>query len=578
MVTGYSAFVRASVADSVAAVLTAEPQPMSECAPDISSELERIVARCLQKRASERFQSAPEVASALRLILQSPTPSATKREFRMPAKRRVALWIVAGALPIALAAFLLYPGGPYAGGFTESLAILPIVNQSGDANLDYVGDGITESLIGSMSQLPQVKVMARTTAFGYKGKHVDPQTAGRELGVRRVLTGKLLRQPDGLSVQVQLINVADGARLWEGRYLDKTTELLSVPAAISGSIASTLRLQLSAAGQKRLGKQDTRNQEAYQLCLRGRYYFNQRDLNERDALKKAIECFQQAIDKDPLYAMAYVGLAEAYDVLPRYTSASAVESDLKAKAAALKALEIDDTTGPAYVSLASVLQDEWNWSEAEKDFRRALLLNPGYATGHNWYGECLLFMGRTREALSELRLAAELDPLSPHIAIILGSVLYSDRQYDQAIEAAHKVLEMNPESGMAYIHIALCHLARRRFAEATVAIDRAANLMPGYGSPLALRAYVDAQTGNRQAALGALAKVTATTNEGRGTAFDLPAIYVGLGDKDAAFEALNRACDRRLTLIQELKVEPLFDPLRSDPRYPLLLRRMNLTP
>jgi tetratricopeptide (TPR) repeat protein len=314
------------------------------------------------------------------------------------------------------------------------------------------------------------------------------------------------------------------------------------------------------------------------LCLRGRYYLNQRDVNGRDAIRKAIDSFQQAIDKDPLYAMAYVGLAEAYNVLPRYTSISARESALKARAAALKALEIDDSTGLAYLTLAAVRAGDWEWSEAEKDFRRALLLNPGYATGHDWYGECLLFMGRTKEAVSELRLAAELDPLSPHIAEVLASVLYSDHQYDQAIEAAHKVLEMNPDSGIAYIHIALCHLVRKRFAEARVALDRAAGLMPGYGSPLALRAYADTQAGDRQAAMSALPKVIAMTNAGRATALDLPALYVGLGDNDAAFAALNRACDRRLPLIDEIKVDPLFDRLRSDPRYSLLLRRMNLTP
>ena len=312
-------------------------------------------------------------------------------------------------------------GGPAPAGFTESLAILPILNQTGDPDLDYLSDGITEGLIDTMSQLPQVKVMARTTAFRYKGKSVDPQATGRELGVRRVFTGKLVRQADSLSVQVQLVNVADGAQ-HVGRPLSRKYfgHARSAWRQSPERSRSTLRLRLSAAGQKRLDKRDTQSQEAYRLCLLGRYYFHQRDLNTRDALKKAIDAFQQAIDKDPLYAAAYVGLAEAYDVLPRYTSASASESTLKAKAAALKALEIDDTNPEANVILASISVDEWDWAKAEEGFRRALLLNPGDATGHDWYGECLLFMGRTKEALSELRLAAELDPLSPHIAMVLG--------------------------------------------------------------------------------------------------------------------------------------------------------------
>jgi tetratricopeptide (TPR) repeat protein len=352
--------------------------------------------------------------------------------------------------------------------------------------------------------------------------------------------------------------------------------MLALPAAISANIASTLRLRLNAAEQKRLGKQDTQNQEAYRLCLLGRYYFNQRDLNNRDAVKKAIGFFQQAIDQDPLYAMAYVGLAESYDVLPRYTGASARESTLKAKAAALKALEIDDKAAEAYVILATIRREEWDWLEAERAYRRALLLNPGNATGHAWFGEFLDEMGRTKEAISELRLASELDPLSPHIAIVLGSALYSDRQYDRAIEQSRKALELNPNSAIAYIHIALSHMVQKKFTEAVVALDRANDLMPG--AAVGLRAYVDAQSGDRQAALNVLGQLTAAANSGRGTALDLAVAYVGLGDKDGAFEALNRACDRRMPLIEQLKAEPIFDPLRSDPRYPLLLRRMNLTP
>jgi len=292
MVTGHKAFGGDTTADMVAAILALDPPPMGDSVRGVPPELERVVARCLHKQASERFQSARQLASALREILLGSTPAAAKIQFRMSARWRPALWIAAGALPIVLAALILRPGAPNVGGFSESLAILPILNQSGDADLDFVGDGTTESLIGNMSELPQVKVMARTTAFGYKGKNVDPQTAGRELGVRRVLTGKLLRQDDSLSVQVQLINVADGARLWEGRYLQRATGLLSLPADISRNISSTLRLRLSDAVQKRLGRPDTRNQEVYQLCLRGRYYFNQRDTNERDALRKAIDAFQ----------------------------------------------------------------------------------------------------------------------------------------------------------------------------------------------------------------------------------------------------------------------------------------------
>jgi serine/threonine protein kinase/Tfp pilus assembly protein PilF len=575
MVTGRKVFGRESTADTIAAILSAEPPRMSDFVHDVPPELEGVVARSLRKLSSERQESAGQLSSELRQIRLAPEGYITAISARSPFARRPFLWIAVSAVMLILVALLLRSGNPFAG-ITEPLAILPILNQSGDSGLDYVSDGITESLINTMSQVPQLKVVARTSAFHYHGLNVDPQTAGRALAVQRVFTGKMSRQGDSINLQVQLLNVADGARLWEGRYLQKPTEMSSLPATVSTSIARTLRLQLTAAEHKRLSRVDTRNQDAYRLCLLGRYYFNQRDANDRDALHKSIESFQRAIDQDPLYVTAYIGLAEAYATLPRYTSTPSRESALKAKAAALKALEIDDAAAEADIVLASMSAGEWDWPEAEKAFRRALLLMPGNATGHSWYGECLAVIGRSKEAVAELRLASELDPLSPHIGMVLASVLYTDRQYDRAVEQSRKVLELNPNSAIAYIHIALSQAVRRRFAEAIVALDRANNIMPGIST--GLRAYIDAQTGDRQAALNVLGQLTAAANAGRGTALDLPAAYVGLDEKGAAFEALNRACDRRMPLIDEIKVDPLFDPLRSDPRYPLLLRRMNLTP
>ena len=475
-------------------------------------------------------------------------------------------------------AWLLRPHALAPADFTESLAILPVANQTGDPQLDYVSDGITESLINNMSQFRHLKVLARTTAFRYKGRNVDAQSAGRELNVRRVLTGTLVRRAESLNVQVDLVNVADGSEVWGHRYNEAASNLVGLPETISRNISDSLQLRLNVTEQKQLSKRHTENPEAYRLYLLGRHYWNRRDWNDQGATEKAIAYFQQAIEKDPLYALAYVGLAEAYSTFSVNGDVSQREADLKAKAAARKALEIDENVAEAYVALASIEADQWNWPEADKAFRRALELNPGNATAHHWYAEYLEKTGRVKEALVEMRRGYELDPLSPTMLLVLGTLLYDDHQYAPAVEQLRKVLALNPDSGMAYVHIAVIRLIQKSFPEAMVELDHADSRMPGAPILMALRGYVYAQTGKRQAALDIIPKLRDSSTSRHGTALDLPVLYLGLGDKDRAFEALNRSVDERAPLIDLLKVDPFFEPLHSDPRYARLLRRMNLTP
>jgi len=577
MVTGKRLFERGTAAETVAAILTAEPPPLKDTVRGIPSALDDVTRRCLRKQAGERFPSAQDLELALRRIADAKT-EVRIRPPRNTRKLLASFGILAALAVIAIAAAMLLSRVYRAPAVTvESLAILPIANQSGDQNLEYLGDGITETLINSMSQLPRLKVMARTSAFRYKGKNVDPQTAGRELKVRRVFTGRLLRQDDLLIVQVDLINVEDGAELWGGRYNEKPSALLGLAETISGRISEGLQLRLDAAARKRLNHRHTENQEAYRLYLLGRYQLSRRDWNDQDAVKNSIESFQKAIHLDPLYAMAYVGLAEAYDVAPTYLMAPR-EGLLKARAAATKALEIDDTIAEAYTTLADLNAMDWNWTQAEKGFRKAIELNDGYAQAHLWYGEYLDRMGRCPEAMAEIRRAYELDPLSPSVNMFLGHVLVDNRQYDQAIAQFRQTAEMNPNSSMASVHIAVTLLIQKRFPEALAELDRADTLMPGARPVLALRGHAYAQTGRRPEAQEILKKLTGPSAPRYGTAFDLPALYLGLGDKDGAFESLNRSVDNREMLIDFLKADPFMDPLRSDPRYIALLRRMNLEP
>jgi serine/threonine protein kinase/Tfp pilus assembly protein PilF len=572
MVTGQKAFERSAAVDTVAAVLTSEPPPMEDAAPGIPPALETLTRRCLCKRAGERFASAGDLAFGLRHLLDGTATAHQTRKVPRPA-----IWTAAIALLAAVSAplGLMWRQPAHV---QESLVILPIVNQNGDAALDSISDGLTDDAIDKLSRLPGLKVIARTTAFRYKGRSVDSRAAGKELKVARVLSSKLIAQGNTPSLEVELLNVSDGARLWSERYPANDSSLSALPETIATRVAGSLRLQLNSADRQKLGSRSTQNQEAYRLYLQGRYYWDRRDWNDRGAVRKAIDAFQQAIDKDPLYALAYVGLADAYEVLAAYSEVPAREATLKAKAAVQRALEIDGDIAEAYATLASIHIDEWEWPEAEKAFRRSLELNPGYAVAHGWYAECLDFTGRTREALAEARRAYELDPLSPHAAMVLGSFLYDDRQYDRAIEQQRRTLELNPDSGMAYVHIALAMFMQRRFAEGLVELDNAEARMKGSPTVMALRGYAYARTGKRAEALEILRRTLASPPSPYATALDLPALYVGLGDPDRAFEALNRSCDVRQRLIQEVKVDPLFDPLRSDPRYAALLRRLNLTP
>jgi serine/threonine-protein kinase len=576
MVTGKRLFARRTAAETVAAILTVEPASLKDAVRGVPSALDDITRRCLRKQSGERFRSAQDLELSLsELAAGNPTP-------RIPpvwriGKPRPVVWIPALLLIAFAAALLLHRLARFPVISEESLAILPIANQSGDESLDYVGDGITETLINGMSRLPQLKVMARTSAFRYKGKNVDPQTAGRELKVRRVFTGRLLRQGDVLNIQVDLVNVEDGAELWGGRYNEKPTELLGLPEIMSAKISETLRLNLDTAAQLRLSHRHTQNQEAYRLYLLGRYYFGRRDWNDRDAIKTAIESYQKAIDLDPLFATAYVGLAEAYDVAPTYMMAPQ-ESSLKARASATKALEIDDSIAEAYATLADLIAEDWKWVEAEKGFRKAIELKPGYAQAHYWYALCLERMGREREALEEMRRAYELDPLSPNTNIVLGELLANNRLFDQAIEQFRKTMELNPSSTMTPVHMAVVLLYRKKFPEALAELDHADTLMPGARPIRALRGYAYAKTGRRLEALEILRQLSGPSAPQVGTAFDLPALYLGLGDMDKAFESLNRSVDSREMLIDFLKADIFMEPLRADSRYTALLRRMNLKP
>jgi len=477
------------------------------------------------------------------------------------------------------AAGWFYRIGGRGGETIDSVAVLAFVNASADPNTEYLSDGITESLINNLTQLRRLRVMARSTVFRFKGIDVDPQKIGRDLQVRAVLTGRLLQRGDTLIVQTELVDVEKGSQLWGAQYNRKLADVLAVQEDIARGISQNLRLRLTGDEEKRLAKTYTANPEAYQDYLKGRYWWNKRT---EEGLNKGIEYFQQAITKDPTYALAYTGLADCHSALASYHFVPPKETFPKAKEAALKALEIDDTLAEAHASLAFVKSEyDWDWSAGEREFQRAIELNPSYATAHQWHAVALGTMGRSEDAIAEGKRAVELDPLSLAINRDLGRVFYLARQYDQAIEQERKTLELDPNFAWAHLTLGQAYVQKSTYKEGIAEFEK--ELVISTGSTIALGdlGYAYAVAGRRAEAQKVLDKLNELSKQKWVPAWSRTPIYAGLGEKDKAFEWLDKAYEERSIITGfwgYTKADPAYDPLRSDPRFADLLRRMNLQP
>jgi eukaryotic-like serine/threonine-protein kinase len=459
----------------------------------------------------------------------------------------------------------------------ESIAVMPFVNAAGNADLEYLSDGITESLINSLSQLPALSVKARSSVFTYKGKDVTPQQVANELSVQAVMNGRVQQRGDQVILNVELVDGATGNQLWGDQYARKLADLIELQSEIARDVSGKLRAKLTGAEQQKVTKNYTENTEAYQLYLRGRHHWNKRTA---DNIQKSIGYFQQAIDKDPTYALAYAGLAEAYILIPNYRLGAPHEYYPKARAAAMRAIEIDGTLAEAHNALASVVSNfDWKFSEAEREWKTALSLNPNYATAHQWYGEFLMAMGRYDEAIEEMRRAAALDPLSPIINGMFGVALMLNGQPEQAIEQLNKTLEIDPNFPRTHLFLAQAHQQMGRYE---AAIDEFAKhyLLAG-GSPekaqeLAERLRKAYRTGGPKAYVRAFAE-TIEANQGSSgaPAFVLASYWAHAGETDRAFAVLEKAYAKHDDSLLSLKDRRL-DPLKSDPRYKDLLRRVGL--
>jgi len=612
MITGHLPFAGETPTETISLILQKEPAPLTRYTNEVPSELERIVAKALTKDREGRYQTARDLLIDLRnlkrkLEVDAEIDRTVPPEFRGAAstgglqnalstasgataamrsgsaqhvssaeylvsgikQHKIAAAIIVLCSVIAAAGISIYLYSRDAKPSFESIAVLPFVNTSGDADTEYLSDGISETLINSLTQLQHLRVVARTTAFRYKGKEIDPKAIGRELNVHVVLTGRVRQSADSLNVQVDLVDAVTGAQLWGEEYERKIADVLAVKQDIAREITEKLRLRMSGEEQKRLVGRDSKSAEAYQLYLKGRFHWNKRTY---EGLNKSVEYFNQAIEHDPNYALAHVGLADSWFVIGWYRYAVPKDAYQRAKSAALRALEIDGRLGEAHISLAMIKATyDWDWAEAEREFKLGIELNPNYATGHHRYSLFLPVMGRLDEAVSEAKKAQELDPLSLIINENVGDVLFFARRYDEAKQQLFKTLELDPNFFVAHDTLAKVYEAEGLQEKA---LD--ASLTGEPPDTIARVKKIYAASGIKGVWRYWLEGLLEDSKREYVPPYGIALLYARLGDNDKAFEWLEQAVEGRSANFTSLVADPRLDSLRADARFATLLRRVGL--
>jgi eukaryotic-like serine/threonine-protein kinase len=620
MIAGRRPFEGPTVSDIIVAILEKQPPPLARFLPDASPRLEGIVGKALAKDREARYQTITDMLGDLKRqkrrvdfeagLDESLSPDfhseptvpiasrhdsrATVREFAVSSgqmdtarstssaeyivteikrhKKGFLATLAAIVVTITAAAALLLMRG---GGSLpiDSIAVLPFANESNDPNTEYLSDGITESLINNLSQSRSLKVMSRNSVFRYKGRDVSAETVARDLSVHGVLTGRIVQRGDNLTISIELVDGRDNTHVWGEQYSRKMSEIISMQEEIARQISEKLQLRLSGEDEKRVSKRYTNNSRAYELYLRGRFYWNKRT---EEALKKGIDYFNQAIEEDPGYALAYVGVANCYASLVELEASPPKELYPKVKAAAARALEIDDSLAEAHTALAAVNEYEWNWAEAETQYKRAIELNPNYETAHHWYAAYLTSRQRPDEAIREMKLALELDPLSLIINTSMGRVLFGARQYDQAIEQLKKTLDMDANFAEAHFQIGMVYEQKRMYEDAIREFQKSVELF-GDSAMMAWVARGYAVSGRRADAERVLAELIETSKQKYVSPYPLATVYAALGDKDRMFEWLEKVYQERSYYVVWLNIDPVFDSVRSDARFTGLLKRIGFT-
>jgi serine/threonine protein kinase/Flp pilus assembly protein TadD len=559
-------------------ILNDTPSPAGQLRPEVPAELEQIINRCLEKDRTKRYQAAAEIAADLKKMERHQLDAAkppSGESVPVKARSRKTVWIagVVAVILVAAGVYLFSSRSPSPSVSSKSIAVLPFENLSDNKEDEYFSDGITDDIIAHLSKITDLKVISRTSVMQYKGTAKHVREIGRELDVATVLEGSVRRSGNQLRIVAQLIDAHNEGHLWAETYDREMTQIFAIQSAVAQSIATALRATLSPDVQERIQKRQTENAEAYQLYLKGRFYWNKR---RTDDLKTAIGYFTQAIEKDPGYAQAYAGLGSTYVLLPQY-GLQPEENFQRAESAAKKAMSMDPTLAEAHAVLAQIARNlKWDWVDAEQHYRRAIELNPSYPAAHHWYSVFLVIVGRYEEGLRESKQAQELDPLSPIITMSVGDAFYATHQYERAHEQYRRALAINDNFAWSHLSLGAVYEVQGKFDDAIREYQQA-RALAGTGSfGLLNLGHVYARTGRTSEAQDVLNRLMQFAREGYSVSYDIAFVYHGLGDRENAFAWLERAYQERGSGLTNLGHEPLWDGLRPDPRFDALLKKMGL--
>jgi serine/threonine protein kinase/Tfp pilus assembly protein PilF len=585
MSTGQRAFTGGTSGVIFDAILNRAPIPPARLNPAIPLQMELIISKAMEKDRELRYRTASDIRADLQRLKRDTDsaralPYSTSRASRQTVRRHWPHFLWAAILVLVLLLLAFDVGGlrqRLFGGsgasHIDSIAVLPFANLSNDPKTEYLSDGITESLINSLSQLPNLAVMSRNTVFRYKSATTDPQKVGRDLHVRAILTGRVIQSGDELLISVNLEDVENSRQIWGEQYNRKLSSLVSVQQEIAADIYGRLRPRLAGEEKKLLAKRPTENAEAYQLYLQGLFYWNKWTQGD---FMKAADFFTQAVQKDPRYALAYAGLADTYSQLGDTGYVPPSEAWPKAKVAATQALDIDDSLPEAHTSLGLVKEHfDWDWTGAEREFKRAIELNPNSATAHHWYGDYLSNMGRFEEGMHETKKALELDPLSLIINTSLGWQFYLAGQNEQAVEQLRKVLDIDPKFSPArrILEEVYAHMGKQK--EAVAERERALSLSGG--PELAASIEEDfTKSGYKGVLQSWLEGLTELSKHSYVSSYSIAESYMRMGEKQKAFEWLEKAYEEHDSGLVSLAVEPMFQSIRSDAKFKEIVRRMKL--
>lgn len=579
MTTARAPFRGKNLAEIFQAIQDLPPAPIRKLNPGAPFELIRITSKAMEKAPSQRYQAAAEMRADLHTFRGRLTARARRRKAVLAAALIIACFALAATASLRLPRvreWVLGKSSAVVPREIKSIAVLPLENLTGDSSQEYFVDGMTDALITNLTKLGSLRVISHASAMRYKGTQKKLPEIARELSVDAVVEGAVVRSGDRVRIDAQLIRAENGQHLWATSYDSRISNILTLQNDVAFAIASVIQAKLTPQEQSRFAGSQTVDPEAYQLYLKGRYFWNKRS---EEGHTKAIEFFQQAIAIQPDYAPAYAGLADSYALRGVWTKGGLSRSETisLARTTALKALEMDDTLAEAHASLASVSAIyDWNWPLAEKEFRRAIQLNPGYATAHHWYAYYCASQGRMEEAVHEIRLAQQLDPLSLMINNDVGQILYMSRRYEEAMEEARKTLEMDPSLDWPHLQMGLAYLAKQQYPESIAELETAVRLSGGNPGLMAYLGMAYAQAGRREEAEKILRQIRAMPPVPYDSGPELAWLLAALDERDQAFAWLEKIYPQRPAPFRNLKVYPFLDPLRSDPRFQDLVRRVGL--